>query len=69
MEWGYNYIILLTYQDNTIENTARIVAGVMKKTIIGGIEVHTQDIEINEDSDELVLLGIASILFSICLQL
>lgn len=33
----------------------------MKKNIIRGIEVHTQDIEFNEDLDELVLLGIASI--------
>lgn len=41
----------------------QFAADCMKNDIIGQIKVHTRDAEFDEDFDEFVCLGIASILF------
>jgi hypothetical protein len=47
--------IASVYQDDHINNTATIAANAMKRSIIGSIEVYTQDTEFKLDElDELV---------------
>ncbi len=54
-EHSYMCGIALVYQDNCIEDTATITATVIRRDIIGGVEVYTQDAEFELDKlDKLV---------------